>query len=158
MDHIAATLAREESCAANRLPVVSTKQIPIANLNAAIVVCNTNVKHELASSAYNQRREECERGVELMRRSLPSIRALRDVSISDFETHESELPEPVRQRCRHVITENRRPPPTPERTLKAGRERSRVGTYGNARRYLMRHVARVARERISEVQLAANSM
>jgi galactokinase len=39
---------------------------------------------------------------------LPEIRALRDLSLSDFETHERLLPEPIRARCRHVVTENAR--------------------------------------------------
>ncbi len=77
-----------------------------------IVVCDTNVKHELAASAYNERRAECERGVELLRQKLPGIRALRDVGVKDFATHEHLLPEPIKRRCRHVVTEN-------ERTLRA---------------------------------------
>jgi galactokinase len=80
--------------------------------DAVVVVCDTNVRHKLAASEYNQRREECERGVEILRQYLPHIRALRDVSVSDFKAYESVLPEPIRQRCRHVVYEN-------ERTLRA---------------------------------------
>lgn len=82
--------------------------------NTAIVICNTNVKHKLASSAYNQRRGECERGVEILGLHLPGIKALRDVSLADFQTFEELLPDPVRRRCRHVVTEN-------ERTLQAAK-------------------------------------
>jgi len=108
MDQLAATFGRKNHALLIDCRSLETKQIPLANLSAAIIVCNTNVKHELASSAYNQRRAECERGVELLSKSLPGIRALRDVSVADFERHENELPDPVRQRCRHVVTENRR--------------------------------------------------
>jgi galactokinase len=93
---------------------LETKTVPLANLKAALVVCNTNVKHDLASSAYNQRRAECERGVKLLRLKLPHIRSLRDVTAEDLHKHESELPATLRRRCRHVVTEN-------DRTLKAFR-------------------------------------
>ena len=108
MDQFAATFGRKGHALLIDCRSRGMKQIPLGNLNAVIVVCNTNVKHELASSAYNQRRAECEQGVELLRRSLPHIRTLRDVSVEDFEAYENELPDPVRRRCRHVVTENDR--------------------------------------------------
>ena len=114
MDQLAATFGRQHHALLIDCRSLETKQIPLAQLNAAIVVCDTKVKHELTSSAYNQRRAECEQGVELLRERLPAIRALRDVSVEDFERYENELPEPLRRRCRHVITEN-------ARTLKAAK-------------------------------------
>lgn len=83
-------------------------QIPLDTSSVAIAICDTHVKHELSSSEYNTRRLECERGVELLSAALPGIRALRDVSVKDFRTHEGLLPEPIRSRCRHVVTENER--------------------------------------------------
>jgi galactokinase len=114
MDQLAVTFGRQHHALLIDCRSLETKQIPLAQLNAAIVVCDTKVKHELTSSAYNQRRAECEQGVELLRERLPAIRALRDVSVADFERYENELPEPLRRRCRHVITEN-------ARTLKAAK-------------------------------------
>ena len=101
------------------------KPIELKIANTAIVVCDTNVKHELATSAYNQRRAECEKGVELLREYLPQIRALRDVSEQDFAAYGERLPEPIRKRCRHVITEN-------DRTLRAGDalQRGNVRVFG----------------------------
>lgn len=77
-----------------------------------LVICNTMVKHSIASGEYNERRAECEQGVQLLMRYLPAIVALRDVTEADFLKYEAELPEPIQRRCRHVITEN-------TRTLKA---------------------------------------
>ena len=73
-----------------------------------IVICNTMVKHELATGAYNRRRTECEAGVEFLRRYLPDIRALRDVTQAQFSAYGSDLPDVIRRRCRHVISENAR--------------------------------------------------
>jgi galactokinase len=73
-----------------------------------IVICNTMVKHELAAGEYNQRRADCEAGVRLLQRFLPDALALRDVSDSQFASYSSDLPDVIRRRCRHVITENAR--------------------------------------------------
>jgi galactokinase len=83
------------------------------------------VKHELASNAYNERREQCEAGVEYLKRFYPNVTALRDVTIERLEQHRGGLPEVVYRRCRHVITEN-------ARVLAAGDalERSDVKRFG----------------------------
>ena len=73
-----------------------------------LVVCNSMVRHELASGEYNHRRADCEEGVRLLQPHLPGIRALRDVSVAQLEAWEHMLPATVYRRCRHVVTENQR--------------------------------------------------
>jgi galactokinase len=73
-----------------------------------VVVCNTMVKHELASSSYNARRADCEAGVRLLAVRWPHVKALRDVSVEELEGCRSELPEVIYRRCRHVVRENAR--------------------------------------------------
>ncbi len=73
-----------------------------------LVVCNTMVKHDLATGAYNTRREECEEGVRYFVRWDPAIKALRDVPLDLLDLHASDLPATVAKRCTHVIRENRR--------------------------------------------------
>ena len=80
--------------------------------DTAVVICDTNVKHDLATSEYNTRREECEQAVERLKDYLPDIRQLRDVSFTDLEKYSDKIPEVIRRRARHVVTEN-------QRTLKA---------------------------------------
>ena len=92
MDQLTAVLGREEHALLIDCRSLEGKPISLANLKATMVVCNTNVKHDLASSVYNERRAECERGLELLRQKLPHIRSLRDITVDDFLTHESELP------------------------------------------------------------------
>ena len=84
------------------------KQIPLNLTDILIVICNTNVKRELASSEYNKRRAECEKGVEILQRWMPSITSLRDVSLEDFKKYEVELPQITQKRCRYVVEENTR--------------------------------------------------
>jgi galactokinase len=81
------------------------KLLPLPD-NVRLIICNTMVKHELASSAYNERRAQCEAGVRVLVQFYPNIRALRDVTFGQLEQHERELPEVIYRRCRHVVTEN----------------------------------------------------
>jgi galactokinase len=74
----------------------------------AIVVCDSQVERALAASGYNQRRAECDEAVRLFKQWYPKIIALRDISVEQFRLHEAELPELIRARARHVITENDR--------------------------------------------------
>ncbi|WOD40266.1 galactokinase [Nodosilinea sp. E11] len=67
---------------------------------AEIVVIDSGVARSLATSGYNQRRAECEAAADQL-----GVKALRD--ITDPQQAEP-LPEPLRQRARHVITENNR--------------------------------------------------
>lgn len=73
-----------------------------------LVICNTMVKHEHASGAYNRRREECDQGVKILRRWYPDILALRDVSVEQLEQHKDQMPATIYKRCLHVVAENRR--------------------------------------------------
>jgi galactokinase len=88
------------------------KLFPIAD-RAHLVVCNTMVKHELASGAYNERRAQCEAGVKHLAVALPLVAALRDVNLEELAQYGRDMPEVIYRRCRHVISEN-------ARVLKAG--------------------------------------
>ncbi|MGC2560555.1 MAG: galactokinase [Terriglobales bacterium] len=80
--------------------------------NLRIVVCNSMVRHELASGEYNARRADCEAGVKILQSFLPDprteVHSLRDVTLANLEKYKHALPAAVFRRCRHVITENQR--------------------------------------------------
>ena len=73
-----------------------------------ILLCNTNVKHELASSEYNNRRKECETGVKILQEYDNNITALRDVSLEFLKQHKNEFDPVVYKRCLYVVKENLR--------------------------------------------------
>jgi galactokinase len=73
-----------------------------------LMVCNTMVRHEHASGAYNTRRRECEDGFRALVQVLPGIHALRDVSLDELEQHLDRLSPVIYKRVRHVVTENDR--------------------------------------------------
>ncbi|AKH62793.1 MULTISPECIES: galactokinase [Photorhabdus] len=69
----------------------------------AVIIINSNKKRELVGSEYNIRRTQCEQAAALF-----GVKALRDVTIDEFEKRISELDGVVAKRARHVITENER--------------------------------------------------
>ncbi len=76
--------------------------------NIALVICNTKVKHELASSEYNLRRSECEEALRRLAEVLPHVRALRDLNSRELEQHRDRLTPILYKRARHVVTEDER--------------------------------------------------
>ncbi|HMG89767.1 MAG TPA: galactokinase [Chryseolinea sp.] len=87
---------------------LSYHYFPVDLKDYSIVLCDTMVKHSLADSAYNKRREECEQGVSILRSHFPEVKSLRDVSVDMIEGHRSELSEKVYNRCTYIVAENKR--------------------------------------------------
>jgi len=107
MDQFVTTFARLQHALMLDCRSLEYRLLPIP-LDARVVVANSMVRHELAVGEYNRRRADCEAGMRILRRHLASVRALRDVTPADLESHKGDLPDPVYRRCRHVISENQR--------------------------------------------------
>jgi galactokinase len=112
MDQLVSARAQEGHALLIDCRSLEATPIPLPFKEHTLAILDTRVKHQLANSAYNQRRAECEEGVRQIIRCMGDIVALRDVSPDAFDTCAGELPEVIRRRCRHVIREN-------ERTLSA---------------------------------------
>lgn len=76
--------------------------------NVSIVLFDTKVSHSLASSEYNQRRMECNTGVEIIKQKYPFVKSLRDVSLQLIKEYESILETVVYNRCKYAVEENYR--------------------------------------------------
>ena len=83
------------------------KFVPVPS-EIQLVICNTMVKHNLATGSYNTRRQECEESCRILAKRDPKIRALRDVSVDQLEQYADDLPPLVRKRCTHIVHENQR--------------------------------------------------
>ncbi len=73
-----------------------------------LVLFNSNVEHNLASSEYNIRRAQCEEGVRLMQNKAPHVQSLRDANRDLLEQCKGEMSEVVYRRCKYIIEENQR--------------------------------------------------
>jgi galactokinase len=107
MDQFISVLGRANHALLLDCRDLNYRLIPIP-ATTAIVVCDSRVERTLAGSAYNQRRKECDEAVRLFKQWYPKITALRDITLEQFQQHEAQLPEPVRARARHVVSENER--------------------------------------------------
>ena len=80
------------------------RTLPIPK-NVTVVIADTSMRRELTTSGYNERRQACEQAVQILSKDLPGIRALRDVSVDEFDRFSNQLPVLVEKRARHVVEE-----------------------------------------------------
>ena len=73
-----------------------------------LVLIDSKVKHELSSTEYNNRRDECNRAVEILKNYDGSINTLRDVSQNHLSNFGKYLDRVAYKRCKYVIMENER--------------------------------------------------
>jgi galactokinase len=110
MDQLAACFGRKSHALRIDCRTLEVEPVPLDETQVRVVVANTMVKHALAGSEYNVRRQECEAAVRLIQAQRPSVRALRDVAWHDIEPLAKTWPENLRRRSRHVTTEIARVP------------------------------------------------
>lgn len=85
-----------KSCTAINIPFQSEK--------LAILICNSNVKHELSSSEYPVRRAQCEAALKAL-----NMKSYRDADPNQLDNYLNQITDSVqKQRVRHVISETRR--------------------------------------------------
>lgn len=108
MDQYVACLGVEKHALLIDCRSLEYRAVPFDLAEARVVICNSMVRHELATGEYNVRRAECEEGVRRLAAHLPGIVALRDVEPEEFDLYAGTLPPVVQRRCNHVITETAR--------------------------------------------------
>lgn len=108
MDQYAVMFGKKNSVIQLDCKTLNAKYFPFDLKGYSLVLCNSGVKHELASSEYNVRRKECEIGVAVVAQHYDGIRTLRDVTKEQLHACESEMSSVVYTRCRYVIDENER--------------------------------------------------
>jgi len=81
---------------------------PAKQKDLRILLFDTKIRRELATSEYNKRRQQCEEGVEIIRKTNPLIQSLRDVNNKLLSENRQRMSEVVFQRCKYVIEENQR--------------------------------------------------
>jgi galactokinase len=103
MDQLASVLGRAGHALFVDCRSLDVRAIPVHPERAAVLVFDSGVRHQHSSGEYNVRRAQCEEAVARLAARRAGIRALRDVTPA--ELGEAGLPEPLRRRARHVVTE-----------------------------------------------------
>lgn len=108
MDQFASILSKAGNVVKLDCRDLSYSYVPLELGDYEVVLLNTNVKHSLASSAYNDRRQSCETAVALIQEKYPEVNSLRDVTMDML----LELVKPVNEdsfiKGKFVIEENER--------------------------------------------------
>ena len=106
MDQFASAMGKKDHAIYLNCATLEYEHIPLRLNDCSIVLTNTNVKHSLGSSKYNERRAECEEGLNALKIVIPDITELADVSIEQFEQYKSVIENPITQkRIKHVVYE-----------------------------------------------------
>jgi galactokinase len=106
MDQLAVMLCQERHALFIDTRDLDTKQVPLdpAATDAVFLLIETGVRHELATSAYAERRRTCEEAAAAL-----GVAALRDIGVHELPDALAALGDPeVCRRLRHVVTENER--------------------------------------------------
>jgi len=106
MDQFASAMGKADHAVYLNCATLEYEHIPLKLGNSKIVLTNTNVKHSLGSSKYNERRAECEEGLKALQTVIPGINQLADVTVEQFENHKNVIEnETTRKRIKHIVYE-----------------------------------------------------
>ncbi|MBR1856891.1 MAG: galactokinase [Oribacterium sp.] len=108
MDQFASSMGKKDNAIFLDCATLNYEYAPVVLNGMKLVVTNTNKKHKLVGSAYNDRRRESEEAREILA-SVAGIKTLGDLSNEDFEKHKDAIKDPVVQkRAKHAVYENNR--------------------------------------------------
>ena len=106
MDQFASAMGKADHAIYLNCATLEYEHIPLKLDGCKIVLTNTNVKHSLGSSKYNERRQECEAGLAILKGALPDIAELADVTPEEFEQHKNLIEDAtIQKRIKHVVYE-----------------------------------------------------
>jgi galactokinase len=111
MDQFAITAAKAGHALLLHTRDLTYEQLPMNRgglAGAQVVVCNSMVKHSVASGEYGVRRRELEAGQAELRREFPELRDLGEATLEQLETARPRMSHESYLRCRHVVSDNGR--------------------------------------------------
>ncbi len=108
MDQFSSALCKRNHAMLLDTLTLQRQYAPLRLEDADIIVTNSGVKHSLASSAYNRRRQECEAALRALSEQSP-LSALCALTPEEWEMRKDAVTDPVCQkRARHAVYENQR--------------------------------------------------
>jgi galactokinase len=108
MDQFASMFGKEEQVIQLDCRSLEYTYMPFDTSEISIVLFDTGVKHSLASTEYNLRRQECEEGVTIIQKKYPSVKSLRDADIDMVNECLRDAGEAVYHRCKFIVEEIQR--------------------------------------------------
>lgn len=106
MDQFASMFGKKDHVIRLDCYTLSYEYVPFNMAGIKIVLLDTNVKHSLASSEYNTRRQQCEVGVAMIQTHYPEVKSLRDATLSMLTECVAPADDIIFRRCKYVVEEN----------------------------------------------------
>ena len=108
MDQFASAMGKKDHAIFLDTATLEFSYAPLVLTDFALIITNTNKKHKLIGSAYNDRRRESEEALEILQK-YAEIKTLGDLSDEEFFRLEEKLEDPIiRKRAKHAVLENNR--------------------------------------------------
>ena len=108
MDQFASAMGKKDSAIFLDCNTLEYKLVPLKLKGYKLVISNTNKRRGLADSKYNERRAECDKAVEYIKKAK-NISLLGEIPEGEFYLIDQQIPdETVKKRARHVVTEIKR--------------------------------------------------
>jgi len=108
MDQFASMMGQTNSALLLDCRSLEHKYYPLSLGDYQLLLLNSNVSHELANSAYNDRRSASEEGLEIIKSSFAEVQSFRDVAQVHLDFLKASTNDFIYRRCRHVMTEIQR--------------------------------------------------
>lgn len=109
MDQFASAMGKENHAIFLNCRDLSYELVPLDLKGMKIVISNTNKKHALGASKYNERRQECEAGFEILKKCMPEKTCLGEITAEEYAKYRHFIvDETLVKRVNHVILENDR--------------------------------------------------
>jgi galactokinase len=100
MDQFISVMGRENHLLLLDCRSRETQLVPMSDSSVAVLITNTNVKHELTGGEYAARRGQCEQAARAL-----GVKSLRDASAASLEQARSKMDDVTYRRARHVVGE-----------------------------------------------------
>ena len=108
MDQFASAMGKKDHAIFLDTSDLDFQYVPFVLKDEVLIITNTNKKHSLTNSAYNDRRRECGEALEDLKKAV-SIDSLCDLSPEEFRKHSGAISDPVcLRRAHHAVYENQR--------------------------------------------------
>ncbi|MDR0271164.1 galactokinase [Paenibacillus sp.] len=109
MDQFAVANGKQDHAILLMCDTLEYTHVPFRTGAYKIIIGNTNKRRGLVDSAYNERRQQCEDALDILKQEIDELKYLAQLNPGQFETLQNHIKdETVRRRARHVVEENQR--------------------------------------------------
>lgn len=105
MDQFASVFGKENHLIQFDCQSLDYSYFPFSSSDYVFLLFDSQVKHSLASSAYNERRQQCEKGVEMISMHHPEVKSLRQVTSKQLDQYVKKQDPLIFKRCSFVVNE-----------------------------------------------------